>query len=87
MYASAVSYSDVSTSAPSPVRSRSRSAATMPSADHMPVPMSISDEPTRTPGRPGSPVMLIEPARGLHERVVARLSRERPDAAVRADEQ
>ena len=27
----------------------------------MPVPMSISDEPTRTPDRPGSPVMLMRP--------------------------
>ena len=35
-----------------PVCSRSSSAATIPSADHMPVPMSMSDEPTRTPGRP-----------------------------------
>ena len=33
----------------------------MPSAAHMPVPMSISDEPTRTPPRPGSPVMLMSP--------------------------
>ena len=47
--------------APSPVRSRSSSAATIPSADHIPVPMSMRDEPTRTPGRPGSPVMLISP--------------------------
>ena len=33
----------------------------MPRADHMPVPMSTRDEPTRTPGRPGSPVMLMSP--------------------------
>ena len=33
----------------------------MPNAAQIPVPMSISEEPTRTPGRPGSPVMLISP--------------------------
>ncbi len=61
MKPSAVSYRDVSTTAPWPVRSRSSSAERIPSAAHMPVPMSMSEEPTRTPGRPGSPVMLMSP--------------------------
>ncbi len=51
----------------------------------MPVPWSISDEPTRTPGRPGSPVIEIEPAGRLHQRVVAGLGRERAGVAVRAE--
>ena len=42
-------------------RPRSSSAASTPSAAHVPVPWSISDEPTRTPGRPGSPVIEISP--------------------------
>ena len=61
MYPTAVSYSDTSTRAPSPVRSRSSSAARTPSAAQVPVPWSISDEPTRTPGRPLSPVIEMRP--------------------------
>jgi len=41
---------------PRPVWSRSRSAATMPSAANVPPRMSITDEPARS-GRSGSPVM------------------------------
>ena len=33
----------------------------MPSAAHVPVPRSIRDAPTRTPGRSGSPVTLMIP--------------------------
>ena len=45
----------------------------MPSAAHVPVPRSISDVPTRTPGRSGSPVTLMIPGERLHQRVVAGL--------------
>ena len=68
-----------------PVRSRSSSAATTPSAAHVPVPWSISDAPTRTPGPARLPRHRDEAAGRLHQRVVARLVRERADFAVRAD--
>ena len=69
-----------------PSASRSCSAATMPSAAHTPVPRSMSDVPTRTPGRSGSPVTLTMPGERLHQRVVARLRRasgpSRPKAPI-----
>ena len=74
-----------STSRPRPVCTRSSSAATIPSAAHTPVPMSMTDAPTRTPGRSGSPVMLTMPGERLHQRVVARAAGERPAPAERAD--
>ena len=52
---------DVDDAIPRRSRSRSSSAASTPSAAQVPVPWSISDEPTRTPGRPGSPVIEIRP--------------------------
>ena len=57
----------------------------MPSAAHDAGAESISDAPTRTPGRSGSPVTLMMPGERLHQRVVAGLRRERPVAAERAD--
>ena len=58
---SAVSKSAVVTSTARPVRSRSRRAATMPSAAHMPVPMSTIDVPTRAGSCPGWPFTDIKP--------------------------
>ena len=85
MYASDVSYRETSTTDPSPVRSRSSSAARMPTVAHVPVPMSISARsdadagPTRLAGH------RDQTAGGLHERVVAGLVSQRPDVTVRAD--
>ena len=59
--ASAVSKSAVVTSAPSPVRSRSLSAATTASAAHIPVPMSTIEVPARTGAWPGCPVIRMKP--------------------------
>ena len=46
---------------PSPVSARRWSAARMPMTDHMPAPWSTTEGPTRTGGRPSSPVMLMMP--------------------------
>ncbi len=59
--ASVVSNSETSTSRPAPVEPRSISAARIPSAAHIPVPWSIAETPSRTPGRSGSPVTLMIP--------------------------
>jgi hypothetical protein len=61
MSAVAVSNSETSMTAPSPVVARRNSAVTMPTTPHSPVPMSMIDEPTRTGGRPSSPVKLMMP--------------------------
>ena len=44
-----------------PVRSRSYSAASTPSAAQTPVPRSINETPTRAGGRSASPVTLMIP--------------------------
>ena len=46
---------------PWPLRVRASSAEMMPITDHKPVPMSTMAVPTRTGGRPSSPVTLIRP--------------------------
>ena len=51
----------------------------------MPVPWSIRDDPTRTPGPPGLAGDGDEAARCLQQRVVAWLARERPRPAVGAE--
>ena len=46
------------------VRTRSSRLARMPMVAHMPAPMSTTEAPVRTGGRPPpSPVMLISPAK------------------------
>ncbi len=70
---------------PSPVCSRSCSAARMPSAAQTPVPWSIIETPTRTP----EPALFArhaeDAAGGLRERVVARPRAPRALASERAD--
>ena len=61
IHASAVSKSAVVTSAPCPVRSRSRSAATTARAAHIPVPMSTIEVPARAGAWPGCPVSRMNP--------------------------
>ena len=56
-----VSYSEVSTTPPLPVRPRSCNAARMPITDHIPAPMSMIEAGTRTGGLPSSPRRLISP--------------------------
>jgi len=50
-----------STTVPAPVPARFSSAASMPIAAHMPVPMSTSDTLTRTGSSPSLPVTLMMP--------------------------
>ena len=57
----AVSKSDTSTTPPLPVVCLCMSMVNIPITPHIPVPMSTIDAPTRTEGRPGSPVVLMMP--------------------------